>query len=166
VFVLVDRTKSVLFPIPKRAFPDAASQDWFRTQATQFQNSPAVASQETFVPGRFATSNGIALTIKLGYWDYFNRSITSWRMRGMFLAIIAFMVGVVVFTPAPPHAVNSPEKTLLIMLPIFTVMMGFVIAVLSFISWRAEKKCLDPQHIVINEEGVEFAGRDITGRLP
>jgi hypothetical protein len=168
LFALLDRRKAILYAVPKRAFADEATQNWFRTQANQPHSVAAAAMDETFVPGRFVAANGIALSLELKYKDYLSRNITSWRMKGIALAIFAFVIGSNLYMAVypPPDAVNSPLKVFLITLPILAVMMVVVISVVSFVFWRAERKFLSPQQIVLTSEGIEFVSRDSSGRLP
>jgi hypothetical protein len=166
LFVLVDRPKAILFAVPKRAFPDEPAQNWFRAQATQLRSVAAAEPDEAFIPGRFVTANGIALTVQLKYRDYLDRNFTSWRIKGMFIGIFALVIAVTLFSTPPPDAVHSNLETFLIMLPMLTVIMAFVICVMSFVFWRGEKKYLEPNQIVLSSEGIEFAGRDSSGRLP
>lgn len=168
LFVLLDRPKTILYAVPKRAFPNDAAQDWFRAQATQIQSeAPAAAGDETFVPGRFAAANGIAFTLQLKYRDYLSRNFTSWRMRGIFLGIFALVIGTSLYSMAhpPPDAVVPPGKVFLIMISILSPMLVVVFFIACFISWRGERKFLKPQQIVLTSEGIEFASHDSAGRL-
>ena len=165
LFVLVNRPKTILYSVPKRAFPDEAAQNWFRTRANQPQSVAPAALEEPFVPGRFVAANGIALIFQLKYRDYLNRFVTSWRMKGLFIGILVLVTGTSLFSTPPPDAVNSPLKTYLIMLSIMTPMLVVMVFVVSFFSWRGEKKYLAPQQIVLTDEGIEFASRDSSGRI-
>jgi membrane protein implicated in regulation of membrane protease activity len=158
LFVLVNRPKTILYSVPKRAFPDEAAQNWFRTQASQPQSVAPAATEEPFVPGRFVAASGISLIFQLKYRDYLSRFVTSWRMKGLFVGMLALVTGISLFSTPPPDAVNSPFKVYLIMLSV-------MVFVISFFSWRGEKKYQAPQQIVLTDEGIEFAGRDSSGSL-
>ncbi|HEY5913651.1 MAG TPA: YcxB family protein [Verrucomicrobiae bacterium] len=166
LFVLVDRTKAVLFVVPKRAFPDEAAQNYFRAQANQPRSVAPATTDEALVPGRFVSNNGIALIVKLRYRDYLSRNFTSWRMKGVCLGLLALVTGMIFLTPPPPDAVNSSLKTFLIMVPMLGGMLVLMMFIVPFISWHGEKKHLSAQHIVVTGEGMEFADRDSGGRVP
>jgi hypothetical protein len=166
LFVLVDRSKTVLFMVPKRAFPDEPAQNWFRAQATQPQSVAATVRDESLVPSRFVSGSGIALTLRLKFRDYLNRNLTSWRMKGTLVGILALIAAINFLSTPPAGAVNSALKTFLIMVPMFLGIMVFVIVAISFLSWRGERKHLAPQQILLTDEGMEFAIQDSSGRLP
>jgi len=166
LFVLVNRSKTVLFTVPKRVFSDEAAMDWFRAQANQPKGAAGSIPVEELLPGRFVSSNGIALTLRLKLRDYLNRNFTSWRMRGICLGLLVLSAGITFLMPSPPDPVNSPLKTFLIMAP---TMLGMTVAVTAFISisyWLAERKHLIAQQLVVNDAGIEFVAQDSTGRLP
>ena len=168
LFVLVDKPKRFLITLPKRAFPDAAAQDWFRVQANQPSAVAASTADVPFTPKQPAT-DGITLNCQLGYRDYVNRTVTSWRMRGIALAIYAFAIGMCVYQgmqPPTPERVNSPEKVMCIMLAVLTVMMLCLIPIISFFMWRRDIKYLSPRQLVLTGEHIAFAGPDGHGILP
>jgi hypothetical protein len=165
LFVLLDRPKRVLFAVPKRAFPDEAARNWFRAQATQPQSVAAGASDATLTPGRFVTGGGVGLTLRLNYRDCVDRTITSWRTKGMILFVFALMAVILLIQPTPPDAVNSRSKTILIMLPILVGIMLVVIPAVAFLSWRSEKKHLAPTQIVLSGDGIAYTSQDGTGQV-
>jgi hypothetical protein len=69
LFVLLNRTKTILYAVTKRAFPDAAAQYWFRALANQPPSVAPSSVSEATVPGRFA-AKGITPTVQLKYRDY------------------------------------------------------------------------------------------------
>jgi YcxB-like protein len=164
LFVLLDKPKRLLFAIPKRAFPDEKSQDWFRTLTKELENPRTTEPAEALMPGRIA-GNGIALTIQLKFRDFLVRMFTSWRSKGFGLGFGALCMGMCLFTPKPEHAVFSRGQMMLItvatLVPILTV--AFFGA--TFIAWRSEKKFMGPQHLVIGSHGVQFADRSGSGLL-
>ena len=164
LFVLVSRSKSNLYLVPKRAFPDEAAQNWFRTLATQ-PPSPMAAAGETISPGQFATK-GITLTVHMGFWDHLIRLVTSWRMKGIALGMLLLTVGLCLFMPDPPHPVNSREKTLVIMLAIMIPMILALAPFIALIAWGSERKFRIPQHVALSHEGIEFASGGASGVLP
>ncbi len=165
LFVLVDRTKSILYTLPKRAFADQAGQSWFRTMANQPQSVAPADRERELSPGRFASGGGISLAHRLGYRDYLSRNLASWRMKGIGLLLLVVLTGAAFLIPAPAQAVNPPLKVWLIMLGTMTPMFGVVFFLVCFIAWRAERKFLKSEQIVVSENGIEFAGADSSGRL-
>jgi hypothetical protein len=165
LFVIFNRSKSIFYAIPKRAFPDERSQEWFRALANQ-PRTELTPAEETMAPGRFTSANGIALTLQLKFRDYLIRNFASLRFTGVFLGLIVFMAIICFFSTPPPDAVNSNAKTFGMMTAAFSVIWPLVTFVTSFISWRAEKTHLAPQQIMLSSAGIEFADRDGGGRLP
>ena len=166
LFVLINRSKTVLFTIPKRAFPDEKSQEWFRALANQRPVAPEAAMTEPMVPGRFVASGGITLMYQLKYHDYLVRNITSWRFKGIFAGMFVLFACIAFLTPPSPDAVNSPMKTMLIAAPILGGMLIVIVFAMALISWLAEKKHLTPQCVVMTSDGIQFADRDASGKLP
>jgi len=166
LFALPNRGKTLLWVVPKRAFPDEQAQDWFRTLANQPPSAAAAASGGLSMPGRFA-AQGITLTIRLGYRDYVTRIFASWRTRGIALAIVVFTAGASVYEAInpPPDAVVPPGEVFLMMMATIVPMLAVVLLVVAFISWRSEKKHLKPEHAALTGEGIHFSGSDGSGLL-
>jgi len=161
LFVLVDKPKQILFTIPKRAFPDEKSQDWFRALAKQLETAISPAG-EAFVPGRFA-GKGVALTVQMGFRDYLARMLTSWRWRGMGLGMMVLCVVFCLVAPEPEHAVNSRGKTMVLMLIMLVPILTSVFFVVTLVSWLSEKKFMGPRHMALSNDGIQFAGHDGSG---
>lgn len=166
LFVLVNRDRTILWAVPKRAFPDEKSQDWFRALTKQLENLTAPPAGEMFAPGRFA-AKGITLTVQLRYRDYLTRMFTSWRTRGIALGIFAFVIGTFLYAMAhpPPHPVVPPGQVFLIMLAMLIPMMAAMFFVVSLVSWRSEKKFVKPQQVALSSEGIQYASSDASGLL-
>jgi hypothetical protein len=167
LFVLLNRSKSILYTVPKRAFPDDKSREWFRATANQ-PRKLSEADDAEFIPGRFVSGKGIGLTVRLKYQDYLSRNITSWRLKGIMLFMLAIMLVISLFQSAnpPPAAVVPPWKVFLIMISSLSAMLIVIFFVVSFISWRTERKHLAPQQIVLTSEGIQFIDRDGGGHVP
>lgn len=167
LFVLVNRTKSGVYVLPKRAFPDGRSQEWFRSQANQINSSPAI-SREALVPARFVSSGGIALALQYKYRDHLSRYITSWRLKGILLGMFALLIVICLIQSInpPADAVNSPLKVLLIVVAIFPPLSVLMFFAISLMWWISEKKYAESHQVVLTGEGIEFSGHDDSGRLP
>jgi hypothetical protein len=161
LFVLLDRPKRVLYAVPKRAFPDEPSLNWFRGLANQPPGGAEFSGSDGSAPGRFA-GQGITLTVQLQYRDYLTRMLTSWRSKGTALGIFAFIIGTVLYSAAHPvpDAVNSPATVFLIMVAILTPMLFVMFFVITFIWWHSEKKHLTPKQVALTGEGIELVDRD------
>jgi len=163
LFVLVSRSQRSLYPLPKRAFPDAAAQNWFRTLANQPASALAAAGEK--VPGQFATP-GITLTVRMGFRDCLIRMVTSWRIKGIALGVLVLVTGVCLSAPEPPHPVNSRAQTLVIILAIVVPMLLALAPVVALIAWLSERKWRTPQHVALSSEGIEFVSGGASGVLP
>jgi hypothetical protein len=164
VFALLDRSRQLLYTVPKRAFPDEASQNWFRALANQPSGVRASLVSEASIAGR-SVAKGITLTVQWKYRDYVIRMVTSWRTKGIALGIIGFAIVTCLFGATPPDAVNSRSETLIIMLAMMTPMLAVVLFVVSFVAWRSGKNYVTAQEVALTDEGIEFAGDDGTGFL-
>jgi hypothetical protein len=169
LFVLVDKPKRCLLVFPKRAFPDEGAQNWFRSQAAQ---RPSVAASVADIPVSHSApvpADGIALNFQLGYWDYFIRTIASWRTWGIVLVFYLTVTGMFFYvTMHPdPDPVNSPAKVyFLFLLPIFTVVAAGILPFMTFNAWRSDQKYLVPRQLVLGKERLDFAGPDGNGFIP
>src|SRR5262249_14535540 len=79
LFVLVDRPKQTLIVIPKRAFPSESWQTWFREQAAKPLDVMTPDPSEYPALAWAASADRIALTIRLRFRDYLDRTLASWR---------------------------------------------------------------------------------------
>jgi len=168
LFALLDRPKGILLIFPKRAFPDEAAREWFRTRANQPPNPAASTMATPFQPAKPQT-DGIVLNYQLGYLDLLNRTVSSWRMRGIALLLYAASIVICLYQgmQPDPQRVNSTAKVLFVfMLPIETLMLTVMCFVLTFVWWRAQIKYLGPRQIVLGNDGIEFASEDGRGILP
>ncbi len=165
LFVLVNRAKTVIYAIPKRAFPDAASQDWFRALANQSLAAPNPAATHSIAPPNLP-ENGLALQFQLRFSDYLIRNLSSWRVKGVAL----LMCGVIGFSTLKeylhpdPQAVHGPGTVLLITLPIITGILVTVLFAVSFFWWRLEQKQNRAAHqLVLSDEGITFVNQNESG---
>lgn len=167
LFAMVNRTSNLLFVLPKRAFPDEAAQNWFRSLATQPANVTVSSAPERIAPGRFA-GKGVTITLQLGYRDYVTRMFTSWRTRGIAVAILLFILVIFIVQEIhpSPHAVVPGWKVFLIMMGILIPMMTAMFFFVAFYSWLTERKFLVQQHVALSGDGLEFASSDAVGLTP
>lgn len=166
MFVLLDRAKVVMYFFPKRAFPDAAAQDWFRAQ-TQILH-PTVLPAESVAIVNPAPADGVALDFQIGFRDFLVRNWVSWRLKGAFLLVFLFMLGVMgwqLLQPPPPTAVNGPGKMLAIMLPTVAVMLPAMWFAVSLYWWWAQRRYFVRQQLVFSARGIDFAQSGERGTL-
>lgn len=168
LFALLDNSKSVMRVIPKRAFPDEKSQEWFRAQANQPRITAEPTTQERAFPSRFMASNGVAITLEYKFRDHLIRNITSWRVKAMALLMLAIMGGVsiVSFVNPPPDAVVPPGKVALMMVAAFVPIMIVVFSLVIVLWWFQQRKHYLTHHVLLTQEGIEFTEQNASGRLP
>src|SRR5206468_3960639 len=104
---LLDRPKQIIYAVPKRAFPDEAAQNWFRSLANQPQ-SVAAPVDEGLTPGRVVRGGAISLTMHLKFRDYVSRGVTTWLLKGILIGVFVLITAINIFSTPPPDAVNSP----------------------------------------------------------
>jgi hypothetical protein len=170
LFVLVDRTKTTLIVMPKRAFPNEESQTWFREQAAHVGRSAAPAFGEAAVLPASASPDRIKLTVQLGLRDYFDHALASWLTWGFWLTLNGLMLAALVNTalhPPPRPPVVSPTKVFFwVTSAVALLSLVMTIMVFSVCSWVRHRKYLDPQGITLSDTSLVFAARDAGGTIP
>src|SRR5581483_12170514 len=166
LFVLLDRPKGVLFVLPKRAFPDENWQNWFRALAN---HRPEPTPMESPALPQSAAGDQITINFQLGFRDYVDRTLASWRTWGILLAVMGMVVGISIYSALnpPPNAVNSGTKVFfMFVLPFMVVIGGMMVLIISFGAWRAHTKYLIPQQMILSANSIHIASRDGTNTLP
>lgn len=167
LFVLIDRPKTSLMVLPKRAFPSESWQTWFRNLAS---NRPKYEqSSETNSPPPASSANRITLKFRLGLRDYVDRALSSYFTWGMVLGFAGLISGVAIYAGAhpPPHPVYSTAQVyFFFMLPMTFVMALMIIAIASVRPWFEHKKLLIPQEVVLSADSITSAAADGTGTIP
>jgi YcxB-like protein len=158
----------MLLVIPKRSFPNESWQIWFREEANIRLN---LTHQPPTVAPALATSSGTAwvrFTVRLGFRDYFDRTIASWRTWGFLIAMAGLMLGVGGYAAAipPPDAIYSATQVFLMFeVPVLLVMTAIIILIGSLHSWLSNIKYSAPQEVAISEDSIVFSGADARGAL-
>lgn len=167
LFVLMDRSKQLLYTIPKRAFPDQTSQNWFRCLASQ-SNPTSAPSGEIRHTLPQQSPDAILLSYQLRYRDYLIHNISSWRFKGIALLMLFISIGSCLWQAIhpSPDAVNGPWKVLAIMLPLCLGMLVGVIFLVSSFWWFSESRHRERQQLAISDVGIDFISRDSSGLLP
>jgi hypothetical protein len=153
LFVLLDRSKTVAITIPKRAFPDHPSQDWFRSLV-----HTALASTQTPTPTPPSpqSSGDLILHFRYTYLDYLDYTLAGWFARAAMLGVAALMAyAVVEATRRPVHnAVHSTTTVLLFMSPFFLLMICMPPFVFSVKYWLQVRRQITPQTVRLGDHGL------------
>lgn len=168
LFVLLDRPRTMLWVVPKRAFPSENWQTWFRAQAEKRSRLDERLPTEDISRMPSQSAGAVIFRFQIGFRDYLDRTVASWRIWGLFLAIGLLMGGmslVQVFQPVP-DAVNSPAKVFMISILCLLPMVLIIILIVSVYAWRVHAKYVDPTEVALSERGITFAGREASGVLP
>jgi hypothetical protein len=155
LFVLVDRSKTVLFTLPKRAFPDQPSQDWFRSlvdAALAHSPEPQVPPQDLRTDSR----PGLTLRFRYTYLDYLDYTLAGWFTRGVMLGAVAMIIYVVIHARRNPvpNPVHSNTTVFLMMSPFFLLLICMYPAVTSLKYWFAARKQLTDQAVTFDDDGL------------
>jgi hypothetical protein len=167
LFVLVDRTRSSLLVLPKRAFPSENWQTWFRSLA----NNRPKPELQTVLPAPTPASqrDGITLSFRLGFRDYVARALASWFTWGMVLGFagMILVISIQQGMKPDPRAVYSPAQVyFMFMLPV-TLLMGVMVVFISAIHpWISHRKHLIPREIAVSEDSLVEASTDGTSVVP
>ncbi len=116
-----------------------------------------------------ASADRVTFRVQLGFRDYLDRTVASWRTWGLFLVVAALMAGTTLYQPAnpPPDAVNSATKVFFMFeFPFLLVLVPIVILIVSLHAWRMHRKYLAPQEMTLSEESISFASSEASGALP
>jgi hypothetical protein len=158
----------MLLVISKRAFPSESSQTWFRGEAnirlSFVQQPPTVAPDLATSP----RADSVRFTVQLGFWDYFDRTIASWRTWGFLIAMAGLMLGVGAYAAAnPPHDAiySATQMFFMFEIPFLVVMTAIIILIGSLHSWLSNIKHSAPQEVAISEDSIVFSGADASGAL-
>jgi hypothetical protein len=169
LFVLVDRPKTTLLVIPKRAFPGESWQEWFHTLATNRLSLADWPPADAPATSSSTAGRSVDLKLQLGFRDYLDRTLASWLARGFLAGIAALMIGTALYAAAhpPPNAVYSGTQVFfMFVLPSLLVMMVFLILVISVHAWWTHSRHAVPQELSLSAESISFSGRDGSGTLP
>ena len=168
LFVLPDKSKRYFLVFPKRAFPNEATQNWFRNLANQRSNESTADIPVSYDAS--ATAQGIVLNYKLSYGDCLYRTLMSWRTKGA--AILLYSIPFLMFFywlvhPDPRPNVNSPTETIFAFaLPSFTAILAVAIVFWSVVSWYFDTKILGNRQVILSAERLDFTTSKGRGFVP
>jgi len=154
LFVLVDRTKTVLITLPKRAFPDQSSQNWFRSLLdTALAQSPKRSSQ---IPVRATDPDALTLHFRYTYREYLGYTLATWFTRLVMLGVLGVIGYVIVqaYLRPVPNAVYSTGAVLLMMSPFFLLIFCMPPLIFSIKDWLAVRKQVTEQTVILSNDGL------------
>jgi hypothetical protein len=169
LFALVDRPKTTLLVIPRRAFPDESWQEWFRTLATNRLSLADWPPAETPALPSSTSGDSVHLRVELRFRDDLDRTLASSLTWAFVIGFTALMIGAALFAVAnpPPNAVfTGPQIFVIFVLPSLLVMAAFLILVISVHSWWTYSRTAVPQELSLPPDSIGFSGPDGDGTRP
>src|SRR5215469_6909317 len=169
LFVLVDRTKAVLFIVPKRAFPSESWQTWFRNLATD-RPQPAGQAGALSQPAQ-TPAGGLKLRFQLGVRDYAELAASSYFTWAAILFFAALFHGSFIYVmatadPSAPRAFTTTQMYFMVMLPFIFLMTAGIFLIATIKPWLAHRKVLILQDMIVSEESLGFVSADGAGVVP
>jgi hypothetical protein len=164
LFVLWAKPKHLLLAIPKRAFPSATDQDWFREQAAQGRGQ--VSGPSELPIGESSSADQIRLTIELRFRDYLARTLTTCLLWAFCLLVsIPLTFPLLAAANRPANGAEADKGGLLVfmLMPLFGMAMGLV--VFSMQNWRLNA-VHSRSELAVSEGGIAYADADGSGRVP
>jgi hypothetical protein len=122
------------YVLPKRAFPDARSCDWFRTVAGAARpESSEVGDGDRLAPAPSPQPGSVTLVFRLRYRDYLDRSFASWFTRGMAIFFVLIMLGAFIAASMnpPEHPVYSAGQVFAFFVLPFLVVIALMVFILG-----------------------------------
>jgi hypothetical protein len=169
LFVLVDRPRTTLLVIPRRAFPDDRWQDWFHTLANNRLSLADWPPEEVPATRSSDAGHSVHLRLQLRFRDYLDRTLSSWLTRGLLAAMTALIVGTSIramANPLPNPIHSGPRVFFMVVLPFLLATMAVVVLVVSIRAWWLHSRHAVPQELSLSPESITFSGRDGSGSLP
>jgi hypothetical protein len=169
LFVLVDRPKTTLLVIPKRAFSSESWQDWFHTVATNRLSLADWSPAEAPATPTSSADQSVNLRLHLRFRDFLDRTLASWLTRGFLAGTTVLMIGTSLYAAAnpPPNPIYSGTQVFFMFgLPILLVMMVVLILVLSVRAWWTHSRNAVPQELSLSAVSIAFSGPEGSGTLP
>ena len=154
LFLLPERNGALVYVLPKRAFPDARSCDWFRNVAG---SAVAVSGDELespqWAPAPAGASGSLILKFRLRYRDYLDRMLASWFTRGAIVFVLVLVLGsfLIASLNPPEDAVHSMGEVFVFMLPFMFVMALMPLLVASTLGWLSHRGTIVEQTVNLTE---------------
>jgi hypothetical protein len=167
LFVLLHKSNSLSYIVPKRAFPSEDWQAWFRALANHKPEPDQTSTIESVIAADSKSTNIVIIRFKLGLRDYFDRCITSWLTWTIALAMEVLVLAALLSASANP-APNGPARPALdASFLLFPLVMPIVlmIALFTIQPWLSQRKHSTSQEVALSEDGIFFNGGDGSGNL-
>lgn len=148
LFVL--RHKSGLaYIFPKRIFPNEASRDWFREVGIgEFSHPNVDGLFDAALPNAPAHStkpDEILIHFKLGYFNYIDRSLASWQVRGMmcfFLVLFLTAFIMAALKPAPRAVYSHSQLFCFFVVPFLVIIELFLFFFITTYTWLMHRQAI------------------------
>ena len=169
LFLLWNRRKSLVCIIPKRALPpEVYDVEWLRQIEVGPRNGAAeiaLAAEALSAASPGAKASDLRVTYRLGFWNWFDRSMASYRgARGMGLywLVMVICVGIFVCLEAPnPNAKRQAwEVFCYYLLPLAVIGAVFMALASSAASWLGAGQFREEQSVTLGDEGLTVSSRD------
>jgi hypothetical protein len=155
--ILLRHKDGVVYIFPTRIFPDEESLEWFREKSSAgILQSSSDEPMPIHTPVGLATPGDIVLQFKTSYRDYMDRTLASWRLRGICLLFL-FIIGISFVSAAlnpSPAAIFSPVQVFFyFMLPflVFAAVFGFFLFTTH--DWLRHRRAIRTQTVIVAEKG-------------
>ena len=166
IFALISGGKTLVYTVPKRAFPDGKSQEWFRTVARPMPVAPAPAAVMEKVVPEISAAKCINVTVQLQYVDYLNKAFTSLAGKFFCLVFVALIVMICFIANEPDDAEHAKDRASLIPLSMGSVGILAIAFYNLFQSWRSDReKGYNFRHVSLSSEGLGFSSQGGNGNL-
>ena len=171
LFLLWNRRTSLVCIIPKRALPpEEYDVEWLRRIEVGPRNSAAefaVAAANLAASLPAANPADLRVTFKLGFWDWFDRSMASYRGgrgMGLYWLVMVICVGAFVYFEAPnPNAKRQAgEIFCYYLLPVAFIGAVCMALAKTAASWLGAGQYREEQTVTLGDEALTVASRDKT----
>jgi hypothetical protein len=160
LFLLVERVHQTTFIIPNRVFPDDNALKWFRAHAIPGMLRPAPVPPGPLTLLADSDQSPLVLRYQLGFRDYLDRALASWRTWGFLLVVCGLVIGFTCYAALNPlpqrdhrarHASMRFENLGPLLLPAFAVVL------ILWGTWRSFSKKLVPVEVKMTESALEIS---------
>lgn len=165
LFLLLDRARTIVFMLPKRAFPDESALSWFREHINQWrlQTVPVESMEEN---AECKHGEGVQVKYTWKFRDSWFRTMASCFTWVMLCLIIGAQILAWVFVarePSPKAVYSSTETFWMFMVPMWLFMIPFILFLSTFYNWIALRKYLSAREVTISEDGLICSDADGRG---
>ena len=167
LFVLMHPQRTAPLVVPKRVFPSAESQAWFRS-LTDIHSPASEVQVPSGVEADSASGECVRLRVTLGFREYLDRAIATWKFWGLFLGVTLMIVGFDInfaINPPPDAVISLWTLIFRYELPMLMGALPFILLLCTIIPWLENVTRREPEELTLSNEGLFFAQRAVGGRL-